>query len=151
MSGITAQSASRSVLAGGTSPTNTASGFLTKEQISFGITGSPLSAVWSVSKPHNSGTYVNISNAISLNPVLTPDKEGVYVISCLVDGVTTYTLTLGVVESSVVSTISSIHFLPCFNVQITAPRSGYTLFYSIENDGLSVKLPDDSVKEIQFL
>ena len=145
MSGITAISPNGLVDAGSSSPVNTASGFLTKEQISFGLTGSPMSAIWSLSKPSTSGSACSIIGASSLNPVLTPDTEGVYVVSCLVDGSTTYVLTLSIVASSSVSTISALHLLPADPVQIPTPRSGATVFFNLLTSEIAAKYPDGNI------
>jgi hypothetical protein len=149
MSGITAQSATTTLASGSTQADNTTSGYVTKEQIVLGVTGSPVSVLWSLSKPYNSNPACSISDPYSLTPVLTPDKEGIYTISCVVDGATQYILRISAVDTSAVSTISSIHLLPSQDVQIPTPRSGAIIFFSSDSNSLAVKLIDGTVEEIQ--
>lgn len=151
MSGITAQSATKTLGSGDTSVDNSTFGYVTKEQISLGLTGSPTTALWSLSKPSNSGAACLIDNSTSLSPLFSPDVEGTYVITCVVDSSITYVLRIDIVNVSVVSVISAIHILPCQNSQIPVPRSGVTIFFSSDSDGLAIKLSDGSVEEIQTL
>ena len=145
MSGITAQSATTTLGAVDTTPTNTVSGFVSKEQIALGLTGSPTSALWSVSKPSNSGAASVLIGETGISALFSPDVEGTYVISCLVDGVTTYTLVLPVVNTAFTSALSAIHFLPCSNAQIPTPRSGVTVFFSSDSGVMSQKTTSGTV------
>lgn len=148
MAGITAISATKTLDAGGTTPDNAVGSYITKEQISLGLTGSPLSAVWSISKPSSSGLGSKLVSTTALTSAFTPDTEGIYTVSCLVDGVTTYILRIGVLSVANVSAISCLHLLPCSSSQIPVPRSGVMLFYDLDSEKLSIKLPDDSVQEV---
>ncbi len=113
------------------------------------MTGSPTEILWTLSKPLNSGIACSLDDPTSLRPLISPDVEGIYVLSCLVDGATTYTLTISIANVSVVSVISAIHLLPARNSQIPTPRSGGIIFFSSDSDSLSIKFNDDSVEEIQ--
>lgn len=148
MSGITAVSATKSVDAGSTTVDNSVIGFVSKEQISLGLTGSPTTALWSISKPINSGSYCTISDENSVNPVFTPDVEGIFTVSCLVDGSTTYILRFSIVNIAVTSAISAIHFLPCLNSQIPTPSSGVTVFFSSESGQMSKKSTNGTVSAL---
>lgn len=145
MSGITAQSATKTLAAGDTVVDNSVSGYVSKEQISLGLTGTPTTALWSISKPNTSGSSCQIDDDTSLRPKFSPNAEGIYVISCLVDGITTYVLRIYVVSVAVTTSISAIHFLPCSNAQIPTPRSGVTQFFSSDSGVMSQKLTDGTV------
>ncbi len=151
MAGITAQSASKSLLSGETIPDNTTTNFLVKEQISLGISPSPQTVLWSISKPYLSNTTAYISDNTSYNPVFTPDKDGIYTVSCLVDSTTTYVLRINVLNVSEVTRLSSLHLMPCSSAQIVPPNSGGVLFWSSDTDSLSIKYPNNSVEEVQTL
>lgn len=145
MSGITAISATKTLGAGDTISDNTVSGFVSKEQISLGITGSPIDALWSISKPSTSSSACKLDDVTSLRPKFSPDVDGVFVVSCLVDGSTTYILRFAITNTAVTSAISAIHFLPCLNSQIPTPSSGVTVFFSSDSGVMSQKLTNGTV------
>lgn len=151
MAGITAQSATKTLAAGDTTPDNIVSGFVTKEQITFGVTGSPTTLVWSLAKPSSSGTAASLDTTTGSTPLLTPDVEGYFTVSVLVDGVTTYVLRVGVVSVVNASTISALRFLPMLNAQVPVPQTGATQFYSLDLDAMALKYPDNSVEEIALV
>ena len=151
MAGITAVSSSFTLGSGSAIPDNSVSGFKNKEQVSLGVTPSPSTILWSISKPYGSNITSKISDVNSYNPVFTPDKSGVYTVSCLVNGSDTYVLRINVAETSISTFLSSIHFIPTPNVSVTAPKSGGILFWSQDSDKLSIKNTDDTVDEIQVL
>ncbi len=148
MAGITAISATKTLGSGDTSADNTTSGYVSKEQISLGLTGSPVTALWSLSKPNASGSSCQLDDETSLTPKFSPNVEGMYVVSCLVDGSTTYILRISAVDTTITSAISAIHFLPCLNSQIPTPRSGRTVFFSSDSGAMSQKLPDGTVSSL---
>lgn len=139
MAGITAVSATKTLDSGSTTADNTATGFVSKEQISLGLTGSPLSALWSLSKPNGSGSACRLDDESSLRPSFSPDVEGTFVASCLVDGATIYVLRFAIVNIATTSAISAIHFLPRSNSQIPTPSSGVTVFFSSDSGVMSQK------------
>lgn len=147
MSGITAISASKILGADDTTPNNSTSGYVTKEQISLGLTGSPLTAQWSLSKPSISSSACQLTSDDSLATLFTPDQPGLYVISCLVDGVTTYTLSISALAISTVTAVSAIHLLPSADSQIPTPRSGVIIYFSSNSNKVSQKLNDGTVEE----
>ena len=149
MAGITAVAVTGSLLAGDTLADKTVTGFITKEQVTLGVTGSPTTLLWTLSKPSNSGTACRLSNVSASSPVFTPDVEGNYVVTCTVDSITFYRLTMSIVSIANTSTISALRFLPMTHAQVPAPRSGSTLFFSSELSKLAIKLPDDSVAGIE--
>ncbi len=140
MSGITAVSATTTLDAGSTTADNTVSGFVSKEQIALGLTGSPATALWSLSKPSTSGSSCRLDDETSLRPLFSPDVDGVFVVSCLVDGTTTYVLRFSVVSTAITSAVSAFHFLPCLNAQVPTPSSGRTIFFSIDSGVMSQKV-----------
>lgn len=149
MAGITAVSATTTLGASEALPDNSVSDFVSKEQISLGLSGSPTSATWSLSKPSRSGSACALDDDTSLRPKFSPDVDGIYVVSCLVDESTTYVLRISVAQTAIINTISCLHFLPCANSQIPTPSSGVNLFYSSDSDSLAQKRSDGTVQEIQ--
>ncbi len=151
MAGITAQSATKTHAAGSTSADLSISGYVTKEQISLGVTGTPTTCQWSLSKPSNSGLGSGLDTPNQLTCKFTPDVDGLYTVSCLVDGATTYVLRIAALNVANISFLSAIHLLPCADSQVPVPRSGIMLYFSSETNMLSIKKSDGSIDEVQTL
>ncbi len=151
MAGITAQSATKTHAAGSTSADLAVSGFVTKEQISLGVTGTPGTCQWSLSKPSNSGSGCALDTPNQIICKFSPDVDGLYTVSCLVDGVTTYVLRIAVLNISNISFLSVVHLLPCTDSQVPIPRSGIMLYFSSNTNLLSIKKSDGSIDEVQTL
>lgn len=148
MAGIMANSASATMSAGSTSADNTATGYLTRESIGLTVTGSGSSFLWNLSKPSASGSTSALSSSTDASCSFSPDVDGYYVVTCLVDGTTSYVLRIATADVSPVGTITAMRFLPVANATIPTPAAGATMFYSVEVGGLAKKLPDGSVTAI---
>lgn len=149
MAGIVCSSASASLVAGDTSVDASDSGYLTRERIVLGVTGAPTTTVWGLAKPTASAASCALDSTTSTAPTFTPDVEGYYVVTCVVDGSTSYALRLAVASVANVSTLTALRFLPIANASVPAPATGRTLFCSVEENGLAVKLPDNSVLGVE--
>lgn len=148
MAGIMANSASETMVSGDTSADNTTSGYLTKESIGLTVTGSGSTFLWSLSKPTASGLTSALSSTDESSSGFTPDVDGYYVVTCLVDGTTLYVLRVAVADVSPVGTVTALRFLPVANATVPTPAAGATVFYSIEVGGLAKKLADGTVSAI---
>lgn len=137
------------MVAGDTSADNAVTGFVTRERITLSVTGSPDAVSWGLARPSGSGSACELSDSDSETPTITPDVEGYYVVTCLLDGVTSYVLRFSVTQVAHITTLSAIRFMPIPNAAIPSPATGRSLFCSEELDGLAVKLPDGSVSLVE--
>jgi hypothetical protein len=148
MAGILANSASAQMVAGDTSPTNSRSGFIVGEQITLGITPAG-ECVWGQSIPRASApARSKLNDDTAAAPKFTPDVGGTYVVTVVVDGTTTYTLVLAVVNTAVIDLGEGIRLSPVADAQVPAPTLGRVLYFSSTQDALVVKLPDDSTQVV---
>jgi len=145
MAGILANSVSQSMDAGDTSADNAVSGYLTRERIALTVTGTPDRVAWSLAKPTSSGSACDLSTPNDISTNFSPDVEGYYVISCVVDGATSYVLRVAVAQVTAVTTLTSIRLMPVSEASVSAPPTGATLFYSSDQDAVAAKLSDNSV------
>lgn len=144
MAGIMANSASVTMGAGDTSADKSVSSYLSKETITLSVTSGD-SFSWGLAKPTASGTTSRLSSSTDASVTLTPDVEGYYVVTCLVDNTTSYVIRIGVSQVSAVTSLTAIRLMPTENATIPTPAFGATLFFSIEEDAVAVKLPNGTV------
>jgi hypothetical protein len=142
MSGILANSTSKTMLAGATSADNAQSGYVALEDITLSVTPTASSYAWAIAKPSNSTARAVLSSTTDASPSFTPDVEGFYTLTCVVDSVTTYVLRVAVLAIGSVSTLSAVKLLPIANVQVPTPATGRTIFSSSDLNDLAQKLPD---------
>lgn len=144
MAGIMANSVSATMVSGDTAADKSVSGYLTKEAISLSVTGGSTFS-WSLSKPTASGSTVALKTPTAASSGFSPDVEGYYVVTCLVDGTTLYVLRLATADVSPVGTMTALRLIPVANATIPTPVAGATIFYSIEEDAVAKKLPNGTV------
>jgi hypothetical protein len=153
MAGITAVAASADVTSGESAADNSASGFITAEQIVLAT--SPAAATsysWGLAIPQGSSAGRSaLSSTTDAAPVFTPDVAGTYVITCTVDSSTSYVLRLTVTALAVAVPTQAIRFSPVTDSSVIAPALGAMLYYSSDQDALVTKLPDDSVSRSYVL
>lgn len=149
MPGVMANSVSASMVDGDTSPDNTATGYLTGEQITLTVTDSdPASVSWGLSIPSNSAVASSGLDDDDVEVVhMTPDVGGYYTVTANVDG-TAYVLRISVASVAQTTAEGVLGFQPLTNAQAPTPAAGTNLFHSSSHGLLSVKLPDGTVKTI---
>lgn len=148
MSGIIANSASKTMLAGDASADNAVSGYVALEAITLALTEAHSSYQWSLAKPSAASARTHFSSSTDPTPTFTPDAEGFFTVACLVDGTTTYVLRIGVALAGGVTTLGSIRFMALADTQVPAPATGATVYYSSDVGGLVEKLSDGTVHRI---
>lgn len=128
MAGIMANSATVTMASGDTTADNTKAGYIAKEQVTLTVTGTNTAFEWTLSKPTASGAAcaLNDDDATSVN--FTPDVEGYYVITCEVNGTTTYILRISVASVANVSTITAMRMIPVASATVPIPATGVTLY-----------------------
>jgi hypothetical protein len=145
MAGIMANSASVTMDAGDTSADKSLGGYLSRETITLSVTPSGSTYSWALAKPTTSGVTCALRGATTDSPSFTPDVEGYYVVTCLVDGETSYVFRAAVASVSAVSSLTALRFMPAADDTIPTPAVGATLFYSSDLDSLAYKLPNGTV------
>lgn len=148
MAGIMANSATETMVAGDTSADNSVSGYLARESITLSVTGSPSTFSWGLSKPSGSGSVCALDDTDSASVAFSPDVEGYYVVTCLIDGATLYVLRVAVAQVSAVTSLTAVRLLPVADASVPTPPAGATLFYSSDSGVVSKKLPDGSVSAL---
>jgi hypothetical protein len=139
MAGIMANSATETMVAGDTSVDKAVSGYLTRETIALTLTGSPTSARWSLAKPTTSGSITRLSETDELSTSFSPDVEGYYTVTCVIDDTTSYVLRVAVAQIAAVSTLTTVRLMPLADAQVPAPATGQTLFFSSDVESLVAK------------
>ncbi len=126
------------MLSGATAPDNTATGYIVGEQITFTAYPAGSSYSWALARPSGATERSSLSDATSASVTLTPDIEGFYTLTCIVDG-TTYVLRLAAVSVGVVSTLGALRLNPLLPEQVPTPSAGMTIFYSSQHSTLTAK------------
>lgn len=139
MAGILANSASKTMTSG--SADNSVSGYLVGEQIVLTVTPTGTNYVWAIAKPSGSATArSNLDATTGASAKFTPDAEGYFTVSCVVDSTTTYTLRIAAQAIGTVTYHSASNFSPLNNAQVPAPALGHTWFHSTELGGPAFKM-----------
>ncbi len=146
MAGILANSAAEQMVAGDTSATNSRSGYIVGEQITLSVSPSASSYSWAQAIPSASApARSRLSETDQSTAKFTPDVGGTYVVTCLVDGVTSYTLVLTVTNTAVVDLAEVLRLSPVRDSQVASPTLGLALYFSSTQDALTVKDPDGNL------
>lgn len=145
MSGILANSSSKTMVSGDTAVDQTTSGFVTLDEITLSTTGTPASYAWGCAKPSASTDRAVLSSRTAASPTITPDVAGYYTITCVVDGTTTYILRIAVALVAAVSTLTVIRFVPIADAAVPTPASGRSVYYSSTAGAMVEKRPDGTV------
>jgi hypothetical protein len=100
MAGILANSLSHQMVDGDTSPVNVVAGYVSGQVVTLSVTPTGSTYQWTLSNPSTSSRTrpPALSDIQGATPTFTPDVGGFYILTCLVDGVTSYTLTLDVLD-----------------------------------------------------
>jgi hypothetical protein len=127
-------------------PDNTKAGYITNEAVTLSVEPAASSYQWGIAKPQGASSRSDLSSTTDASPSFVPDTHGFWVLTCVVDGGTFYRLQLVVEAVAVTTHGDASRYIPVSNNTVPAPALGATLFYSRDDDRLSIKLPDGSVK-----
>jgi hypothetical protein len=148
MAGILANAASKTMVAGDTAADKSVSGYITAESITLTTNPTGTTYSWGLSKPAGSTARAALSDDDGASVNITPDVEGTYLVTCVVDGSTTYVIRIGCVNISVVSSLGALRFTPIANSQVPTPAAGRTVYFSSDSSALVEKRPDGTVHVI---
>ncbi len=148
MAGILANSATATMVSGDTAASNVRTGYVANEQITLSVTPTGTTYSWGQSIPAGSvPVKTALSSTSDASPRFTPDAAGEYVITCVVDGATTYVIRLSVVSLTATIAIGAMRLLPIADASVPAPATGKTLFLNTSG-ALRLKLPDGSYQTV---
>lgn len=136
------------MVSGDTSANNSVSGYIVGEQITLSVTPSGSSYSWGQAIPSASAVgRSGLSETDQATATFTPDVGGTYAITCLVSGTTTYVLILTVVNTAILEIgADGVRYPPVYDSQVPAPTAGRVQYFSLDQDALVVKLPDNSTQ-----
>ncbi len=139
MAGILANSLSKTMVAGDTAADDQESDYVIKEKITLSTTPTGTDYQWSLTRPSTSTKAVLDSTSIA-SPVFTPDVDGVYLITVIVDSTTTFNLRATVLATSITNISQVLSYQPIKNASVPSP-AGATLnmFNSNENAAMALK------------
>jgi hypothetical protein len=140
MAGLIANSVSVVMVSGDTLPEQTWDGFLVDEMVTLAVTPAGTSYSWGMSLPNGaSSVRASLSSTTAAAPTFTPDTAGEWVLTCLVNGITTYVMRLGV-TSVATMTFAQVARLQAVADSAVSNPSGTTLaLYNSATHGIVVK------------
>lgn len=134
------------MVSGDTAASKVISGAIESERVTLSVTPTGTDYQWALVAPLASSTARSaLSSTTAAAPTFTPDVGGVYVLTCIVDSVTSYTLRATVLPVTIAQLASAIRVSPVTDVTIPTPGAGVTLFYSEDAGGLATKNSDGDV------
>jgi hypothetical protein len=149
MAGITATSVTTSLVAGDTSTDKNVSGFIVGEKITLGLTSAGTTRKWSLGVPNGSAVAKSaLSDTTGTAPYFTPDVAGYYVLTCIIDSVTTYILRIACAAEASVDQSGPSRFAPLADSEVPTPVAGVTLYYSSTQSALCIKTSAGAVRTV---
>jgi hypothetical protein len=142
MAGILANSLSHQMVDGDTSPVNVVAGYVSGQVVTLSVVPTGSAYQWTLSNPSTSSRTrpPAISDIQGATPTFTPDVGGFYILTCIVDGVTSYTITLDVLDVAQPVNIPALLAQEVSDVAIPSPPgAALTLYNSQEQGGLATK------------
>jgi hypothetical protein len=152
MAGVTANSSSKTMTSGATAADQAVTGYVRNERITLGVTPAASSSyLWTLGLPAgSSANKARLTASDVAAPAFVPDLGGTYVVTCQVDGATTYVLRLTALDVAVSESVEAIRMLPRTDAQVTAPSAGVVLYYSSTQGGLAFKTSTGVVRTVDF-
>lgn len=138
------------MVSGDTSPANVQSGYVTGQMVTLAtVPTATTSYLWGLSIPSGSSVASSgLSSTSAASPTFTPDVAGEYVVTCVVDGSTTYVLRCSVASAAAQQVVGGIRFMPMTDASVTAPATGVVLYYSSTQNALAIKKTDNTVHTV---
>jgi hypothetical protein len=147
MAGITANSATATMVEGDTSEDNAVSGYIVGEQIVLATFPAGTSTAWGIARPGTSTSRSNLNAADIAAPVFTPDAGGYYTLTADVDGAS-YVLRIAVADVAVTTLAGAMRLVPLADEQVPTPPTGLAAYYSSTQSALATKDSSGAVSEV---
>lgn len=136
--GILANSASVTMTSSSSDAVST--GYVLGEQIALTTNPTGSTYAWSTTIPNNSAPARSaLSAASGASVTFVPDADGIYLVSCTVDGTTTYVIRVTVVNVAFSTVTQAIRLSPVEDNAVPAPAAGRTLYFSATQDAVVLK------------
>ena len=127
MAGILCNSVSKTMLSGDTAADKVVTEYVSHERISLSVFPTGTTYQWSMAAPTDSATARSrLSDDTGATPTFIPDVAGIYLIACIVDGVTTYVIRVTVTSTAIAHLAEAIRLTPKADTAIPAPAAGRT-------------------------
>lgn len=137
------------MVSGDTSPSAIVDEYVTNERIALSAVPGGTDYLWSLSVPLNSATARSALVATTdATTSFMPDVAGEYVVSCIVDGATSYVIRISVVANAVTSALGALRLFPLADASVQTPNTGVTLYFSSTQNALVIKKTDGTVHTV---
>lgn len=145
--GILANSASKTHTS--SSADDSASGYLTSEQVTLSVSPTGTTYEWGLSIPSGSvALRSGLTDTDIASPRFSPDVAGYYTLTCIVDGSTLYVLRISVTQAAASTSLEALRLQPKVPAAVTAPSSGSALFHNDTVGLLAVKSSTGTVRTV---
>jgi len=149
MAGILANSAAHTMVSGDTSPSDVESGYVTGQQVTLTTFPTGTTYVWGLAIPAGSASARSgLSSATAASPTFTPDVAGEYVVTCVVNGSTSYVIRCSVAAVAATNLVGAIRFMPMTDSSVPTPSTGVSLYYSSTQSALAIKDANGDVSTV---
>lgn len=146
MAGILANSVSVTMTAGETAVTKAVTGYVEDEEITLSVSPTGTDYVWSITKPSGSTARSDLSSDTGASVTFTPEADGYWMATCVVDSTTTYRIRIAVSAISQTTTIGAHRFSPIADASVPTPVLGATTYYSSDAGTMVEKRTDGTVR-----
>lgn len=127
--------------------------FVINEQITLSTTPTGTSYSWGQSIPSGASTArTALNDSDDASVTFTPDVAGVYVITCIVSGSTTYVIRIAVADVATVTMAQVARLQAVADSSVPTPSTGTLCLYcsSTQSNALSVKKSDGSIHTVNL-
>lgn len=146
MAGILANSVAKQMLSGDTTENNSVSGYVVGDPITLSVTPTGTNYQWGEAIPVSSApARSQLKSPTDASPSFIPDVAGQYVITVVVDLITTYVIQIAVVDISPVTFTGGLEMPAVSDVSIPSPSVGLTVYNSIQHSGFVTKDPSGTI------
>lgn len=105
-------------------------GYLDQESITLTLSETGSTYLWSLASPVDSEQQGVIRGETTATAQFVPDVAGYYVVTCLLDGVSTFILRISVTSSVVETVREALRLQPKEDDQVAAPAVGLVVYCS---------------------
>src|SRR5574343_379001 len=149
MAGILANSASKTMIAA--TADNAVTGYVEAEQVVLTTTPTATTYAWALAIPSDAAEARSfLDDDTAAAPRFTPDVGGAYVVTCTVDGGTSYALRLSVSPIATVEAVDAVRLTAREDSTVQAPTNpaAVALYYSADQGAIVTKFAGDSVATV---
>lgn len=131
---------------GDTAADKSVSGYVAKETIALAVVPSATTYAWALTKPSGSNGAATLTDNGDGAAEVTPDVQGLWLVTCTVDGSTVYRIRISVLAAAMVTTVGAHRFTPTEDAAVPAPIVGASVYYSADAGTMVEKHSDGSIR-----